>query len=88
MPFDLSLPIYAAASVGLVAAAHFFARPHIRLRTYNKVHGGLRVVEIALIQPARPRDRRRDQSTGDRIRYLYDAEDRQPLIQDYIAEIT
>ncbi len=72
MPFDLSLPIYAAASVGLVAAAHFFARPHIRLRTYNKVHGGLRVVEIALIlsRPARATAVGNDRQAAEFVIYM------------------
>jgi hypothetical protein len=52
MPFDLSLPIYAvsaAAAIALVALLRRLGWPHIRLRTYNQLHGGLRVVEVALI---------------------------------------
>jgi len=57
MPFDLSLSIsaaFAACAVALlassvVAVARHLGRPHIRLRTYNKIHGGLRVIEVALI---------------------------------------
>jgi hypothetical protein len=52
MPFDISLPIYAASAacaVAALAALRHLGRPHVRLRTYNKIHGGLRVVEIALI---------------------------------------
>ena len=52
MPFDISLPICAASAacaVAVLAALRHLGRPHIRLRTYNKIHGGLRVVEVALI---------------------------------------
>jgi len=60
MPFDLSLPIYAvsaAFAVALLAVVHHLGRPRIRLRTYNKTHGGLRVVEVALILSPTVRNR-------------------------------
>jgi hypothetical protein len=49
MPFDLSLPAYAAFAIAGIAVLSRFGWPQLRLRTYNKVHGGLRVIEIALI---------------------------------------
>jgi hypothetical protein len=49
MTFDLSLPIYAASGLTLLAAFTYFGWPRIQLRTYNKIYGGLRVLEIALI---------------------------------------
>ncbi len=55
MPFDLSLPLSASAllACGLVAAVlaafTYFGLPHVRVRTYNKTHGGLRVAEVAFI---------------------------------------
>jgi hypothetical protein len=49
MPFDLSLPIYAASGLALVAFIGYVGRPKIRIRTYNKAFGGLRVMEIALV---------------------------------------
>jgi hypothetical protein len=57
MPFDLSLPLFAAFGLALGAVVTYFGWPHIRLRTYNKTHGDLRVVELALIlsRPARAR---------------------------------
>jgi hypothetical protein len=57
MPFDLSLPIFAASALALGAALRYFGWPHIRMRIYNKTHGHLRVVEVAFIlsHPARTR---------------------------------
>jgi hypothetical protein len=57
MPFDLSLPLFAAFGLALGAIVTYFGWPRIHLRTYNKTHGDLRVVELALIlsRPARPR---------------------------------
>jgi hypothetical protein len=49
MPFELSLPIFAASGVAFCAVMTYLGWPHIRIRTYNKIHGGLRVVEIAFI---------------------------------------
>jgi hypothetical protein len=56
MPFDLSLPLFAASGLALGAVVTYFGWPHIRMRTYNKTHGDLRVVEIAFIlsRSARP----------------------------------
>jgi len=47
MPFDFALPI--ASVIALLAAATYLGRPRIRMRTYNHRHGGLRVIEVALI---------------------------------------
>ena len=57
MPFDLSLPFFAAFGLALGAVLTYLGWPHIRIRTYNKTHGNLRVVEVALIltPPARAR---------------------------------
>jgi hypothetical protein len=49
MPFDLSLPIYFACGLTLLAVLTIFEWPKIRVRTYNKTFGGLHVVEIAFI---------------------------------------
>jgi hypothetical protein len=49
MPFDLSLPAYAAFAIAGIALLSRFGWPQLRLRAYNKVHGGLRVIEIALV---------------------------------------
>jgi hypothetical protein len=49
MPFDLSLPLFAASGLALGAIVTYFGWPHIRMRTYNKTHGDLRVVEIAFM---------------------------------------
>lgn len=49
MPFNLSLPVYAASGIALIAVFSYVGWPKIRLRTYNKTLGGLRVMEIALI---------------------------------------
>jgi len=49
MAFDLSLPIYAASGLALIALIGYLGRPRIRIRTYNKAFGGLRVMEIALV---------------------------------------
>jgi hypothetical protein len=56
MPFDLSLPLFAASGLAIGAIVTYFGWPHIRMRTYNKTHGDLRVVEIAFIlsRSARP----------------------------------
>jgi hypothetical protein len=48
MPFDLSLPAYAAFAIAGIALLSRFGWPQLRLRTYNEVHGGLRIIEIAL----------------------------------------
>jgi hypothetical protein len=56
MPFDLSLPLFATFSLMLGAVVTYFGWPHIRMRTYNKTHGNLRVIEIAFIlSPTRAR---------------------------------
>ena len=47
MPIELALPI--ASAVALIAVATYAGRPRIRLRTHNQAHGGLRVIEVALI---------------------------------------
>jgi hypothetical protein len=49
MPFELSLPLFAASGLALGALVTYFGWPHIRMRTYNKTHGDLRVVEIAFM---------------------------------------
>ena len=56
MPFDLSLPLFAALGLALGALVTYFGWPHIRVRTYNKTHGDLRVIEVALMlsRSARP----------------------------------
>jgi hypothetical protein len=56
MPFDLSLPLFAAFGLALGALVTYFGWPHIRVRTYNKTHGDLRVIEVALMlsRSARP----------------------------------
>lgn len=56
MPFDLSLPLFAATGLALAAVVTYFGWPHIRVRTYNKTHGDLRVIEVALMlsRSARP----------------------------------
>ena len=56
MPFDLSLPLFAASGLALAAVITYFGWPHIRVRTYNKTHGDLRVIEVALMlsRSARP----------------------------------
>jgi len=56
MPFDLSLPLFAAFGLALGAIVTYFGWPHIRMRTYNKTLGDLRVIEIAfmLSRPTRP----------------------------------
>ncbi|HKD28941.1 MAG TPA: hypothetical protein VKC66_23925 [Xanthobacteraceae bacterium] len=56
MPFDLSLPLFAASGLVLAAIVTYFGWPHIRVRTYNKTHGDLRVIEVAfmLSRSARP----------------------------------
>jgi hypothetical protein len=57
MPFDLSLPLVAAVALAVAALITWLGLPHIRVRTYNKTHGDLRVVEVALMlsrSPARP----------------------------------
>ena len=54
MPFDLALPLYAACGLAVVAAMTMFEWPRIRMRTYNKTHGGLHVMEIAFILQRTP----------------------------------
>ena len=56
MPFDLSLPLFAATGLALGAIVTYFGWPHVRVRTYNKLHGDLRVVELAFVlsRSARP----------------------------------
>ncbi len=57
MPFDLSLPLIAATALALAGLITWLGLPHIRVRTYNKTHGDLRVVEVALMlsrSPFRP----------------------------------
>jgi hypothetical protein len=49
MPFDLSLPLFAASGLALGAIVTYFGWPHIRVRTYNKTLGDLRVVEVAFM---------------------------------------
>ena len=82
MPFDLSLPLFAAFGLALGAVVTYFGWPRIHLRTYNKTHGDLRVVELDLIlsRPAR-RPAVRPQEGGlkeasDRVRHLHDAQNR------------
>ncbi len=48
MAFDLSLPIYAVSGLTLLAVLTYFGLPKIQIRTYNKIHGGLRVLEMAV----------------------------------------
>jgi hypothetical protein len=57
MPFDLSLPVVAATALAIAAFITWIGLPHIRVRTYNKTHGDLRVIEVALMlsrSPVRP----------------------------------
>lgn len=54
MPFDLSLPFVAATALALAALVTWLGVPNIRVRTYNKTHGDLRVVEVALILSRSP----------------------------------
>jgi len=56
MPFDLSLPLFAASGLAVGAIITYFGWPTIRMRTYNKTHGDLRVIEVAfmLSRSARP----------------------------------
>jgi len=49
MPFELSLPLVAATALALVGLVTWLGLPNIRVRTYNKTHGDLRVVEVAVI---------------------------------------
>ena len=49
MPFDLALPLYTACGLAVVAALTLLEWPKIRVRTYNKTHGDLHVMEIAFI---------------------------------------
>jgi hypothetical protein len=57
MPFDVALPLCAASGVTLLAVFTWFGWPQLRLRSYNQLHNGLRVIEIALqvSRAARPR---------------------------------
>jgi hypothetical protein len=54
MPFDLSLPLVAASALALAALISWLGLPHIRVRTYNKTHGDLRVIELALMLSRSP----------------------------------
>jgi hypothetical protein len=54
MPFDLSLPLAAASALAVAALVTWLGLPHIRVRTYNKTHGDLRVVELALMLSRSP----------------------------------
>jgi hypothetical protein len=49
MLVDAVLPIYAASALALVAVATYLGRPHVRVRTHNECHNGLRVIEVAFI---------------------------------------
>ncbi len=49
MTFELSLPIFAASGLTLLAALTYLGWPKLQIRTYNKMHGGLRVLEVAVI---------------------------------------
>lgn len=54
MPFDLSLPLVAATVLALAGLVTWLGVPNIRVRTYNKTHGDLRVVELAVILSRSP----------------------------------
>ncbi len=54
MPFDLSLPLVAATALAVAAFITWVGLPHIRVRTYNKTHGDLRVIEVALMLSRSP----------------------------------
>lgn len=54
MPFDLSLPLVAATALALAGLVTWLGVPNIRVRTYNKTHGDLRVVELAVILSRSP----------------------------------
>ena len=54
MPFDLSLPLVAATALAIAAFITWVGLPHIRVRTYNKTHGDLRVIEVALMLSRSP----------------------------------
>ena len=54
MPFDLSLPFVAATALAVAALITWLGLPHIRVRTYNKTHGDLRVIEVALMLSRSP----------------------------------
>jgi hypothetical protein len=54
MPFDLSLPLVAATGLAIAALITWVGLPHIRVRTYNKTHGDLRVIEVALMLSRSP----------------------------------
>jgi len=54
MPFDLSLPLVAATVLALAGLVTWLGVPNIRVRTYNKTHGDLRVVEVAVIMSRSP----------------------------------
>jgi hypothetical protein len=52
MPFDVTLPISAVSVLALVAALAWTGRlvvPRIQMRAQNEKHGGLRVIELALV---------------------------------------
>jgi hypothetical protein len=54
MPFDLSLPLVAATALAVAALITWLGLPHVRVRTYNKTHGDLRVIELALMLSRSP----------------------------------
>jgi hypothetical protein len=62
MPFDLALPV--ASVVALLAVVSYLVLPRIQMRTYNRTHGGLRVIEVAFIlsRPAAHRTQQRDKA--------------------------
>ena len=64
MPFDLSLPLFAASGLAIAAAVTYFGIPHVSMRTYNKTHGGMRVVEIAFMLSRPGRTRRAAQASA------------------------
>jgi hypothetical protein len=64
MPFDLSLPLFAASGLAIGAAVTYFGIPHFHMRTYNKTYGALRVIEIAFMLSRPGRTRRAAQASG------------------------
>jgi hypothetical protein len=64
MPFDLSLPLFAASGLAIGAAVTYFGIPHLRMRTYNKTYGALRVIEIAFMLSGPGRTRRAAQASA------------------------
>jgi hypothetical protein len=47
MPFNL--PILTASAIAVIAVLSLLGWPRLRLRTHSQAHGGLRVIELALI---------------------------------------